>query len=588
MSYNAFLPDLSLPQDVTIDTIVLEACRMFKGKTAYYDEADRHLTFEDLEHAIVTVARNLRGAWGLNPGDVVAVYLPNCLEYPVVLLGALYAGATVSTINPSYSPRELAHHLKDSSPHYVVTTPALRAGAKEAAAASHSPIRKMFFTGEQFDDELLSSARAAEHPALPTDVAARYGSRSAFDAASRVAFLPYSSGTTGLSKGVMLTHRSVVANIFQIAALQATPAAWEQISRLRLSCAARELLGTPLGIDCTSVLVHVLPYFHIYGLVVLLLFGLVTGASGVIMARFELERYLSLAEGRKATHLHVVPPIAIALAKHPAVAQHNLTSVKYVMSGAAPLGGETEKLLADRLGVIVRQGYGMTELSPVSHLCRADRVVPGACGVLVPNTEARLVDPSTGKDVDVLRMRLPPGCATLNDVPLGDRLSGELLIRGPQVMQGYHNNLSATAATIDADGWLHTGDIATVDAAGEHFFIVDRLKELIKVKGFQVPPAELESLLVSQPAIADAAVIGLPDVEGDRGEIVKAYIVMKSEFSAADAAGAVRAVNAAVVPFKHIQMYDLVLEIPKSPSGKILRRVLRNNEGPARVRQAKL
>jgi acyl-CoA synthetase (AMP-forming)/AMP-acid ligase II len=348
-------------------------------------------------------------------------------------------------------------------------------------------------------------------------------------AADELAVLPYSSGTTGLPKGVMLTHANLVANLVQ------THDAF------------------PISED--DVLVGVLPFFHIYGQTVIMNLGLRSGATIVTMPRFDLDQFLDLIQEHEISRLYVVPPIALALAKHPAVDERDMSSVVTVMSGAAPLGGELAEAVAKRLECDVIQGYGLTETSPVTHIVRPDEEnKPGSIGRPLAETECRLVDPESGDDVAV-----------------GDR--GELWIRGPQVMAGYLANEEATRETIDSDGWLHTGDVAVIVNDGV-YFIVDRLKELIKYKGFQVPPAELEAILINHPEVADCAVIGVPDE--DAGELPKAYIVAAGDELDHDAVMAFVAEK--VSPQKRVRMIEEIDEIPKSASGKILRRVLKDRE----------
>ncbi len=342
-----------------------------------------------------------------------------------------------------------------------------------------------------------------------------------------LAALPYSSGTTGLPKGVMLTHLNLVSNLVQ--------------------------LQDSFEIKQDDVLVGCLPFFHIYGMTVIMNQGLHAGATIVTMPRFDLDQFLGLIETHGVTRAYVVPPIALALAKHPAVDGRDLSSLMTVMSGAAPLGAELAERVAERLDCKVIQGYGLTETSPVTHVVRPDgENKPGTIGPPLANTECRLVDPESGEEV----------------AP-GER--GELWIRGPQVMRGYLNNDEATAATVDAEGWLHTGDIAVVDDDG-FFEIVDRLKELIKYKGFQVAPAELEALMITHPEVADVAVIGVPDEEA--GELPKAFVVAARDDLDSDQL--MDWVAGQVSPQKKIRQVEVIEEIPKSPSGKILRRVLRD------------
>jgi len=295
----------------------------------------------------------------------------------------------------------------------------------------------------------------------------------------------------------------------------------------------------------------VLPLFHIYGLVVVLNMGLYSGATVVMMPRFDLETFLKAAQDYEITLAHLVPPIVLALSKHPVVDNYKLPKLHTIFSGAAPLGEDLTRACMERLGCSVRQGYGMTETSPVTHSSPAPPwpVKFGSVGVPAPNTECKIVDLETG-------------------AMLGAGEKGEVCVRGPQIMTGYLNKPEATAQTIDPEGWLHTGDIGYFDEDG-HFFIVDRAKELIKYKGFQVPPAELEAVLLTHPCIADAAVIPHPDEEA--GEVPKGIIVLREP---AEPEAIMAFVAERVAPHKRIRHLEFVDKIPKSPSGKILRRVL--------------
>jgi len=278
------------------------------------------------------------------------------------------------------------------------------------------------------------------------------------------------------------------------------------------------------------------------------------------MPRFELEPFLALLEAHRITRAFVVPPLVLALANDPAVDRYDVSSLRGVMSGAAPLDAALEAACARRLSCALIQGYGLTEASPVTHAVSDEpgAARPGSIGPLLPNTECRVVDPASGSD-------------------LGPGEDGELWIRGPQVMAGYLNNPEATAATLDAAGWLHTGDIGHADPDG-YFTIVDRLKELIKYKGFQVPPAELEAMLRTHPAVADAAVIPIPDEEC--GEVPKAFVVLRR---AVPPEALLAYVAERVAPYKKIRAVEVVDAIPRSPSGKILRRVLKQHERAVRT-----
>jgi acyl-CoA synthetase (AMP-forming)/AMP-acid ligase II len=318
----------------------------------------------------------------------------------------------------------------------------------------------------------------------------------------------------------MLTHRNLVANVLQTGAM------------------------IPVDDDDSSI--GCLPFFHIYGMTVIMNLGLRSGGTIVTMPRFDLEQFLGLIEEHEITIVYVVPPIALALAKHPVVEGRDLSSLRMIMSGAAPLGDELAKAVAARVETPTIQGYGMTELSPVSHCAPIDSDKGGSIGPPLAGTECRIVDPESGEEAS----------------------RGELWVRGPQVMKGYLNNEEATAATIDDDGWLHTGDVAEMDDEG-YYYIVDRLKELIKYKGFQVPPAELEAVLLEHPAVADCAVIGVPDEEA--GEIPKGFVVVAGEATDEEL---MEFVAARVSPQKKLRRLERIDTVPKSASGKILRREL--------------
>jgi 4-coumarate--CoA ligase len=428
------------------------------------------------------------------------------------------AGGTITTVNPTYTVGEVHHQLDDAGASILVTVATFLDTAR--AAAEGTAVTSIYVIGNaEGAPSLLELFGEPLAEQVPVDL-------------DDIVVLPYSSGTTGLSKGVMLTHRNLVANIAQVVG------------------------PSQLGED--ESLIAVLPFFHIYGMQVLMNCGLRVGATIVTMPRFDLEQFLELHQRHHITRSFVAPPIVVALAKHPIVDQYDLSSLKQVFSGAAPLSAELALEAGARLGCEVVQGYGMTELSPVSHLTPMGMFKPGSVGVTAPNTETLIVDPATGD-------------------ALGTDADGEVWVRGPQVMAGYLNNAAATQATIDADGWLHTGDIGHIDGDG-HLFVVDRLKELIKYKGFQVPPAELEALLLTHPAVADAAVIGMAD--DDAGEIPVGYVVLKAG-QTVTAADIQAFVADQVAHYKQLRQVHFIDAVPKSASGKILRRVLRDGAGTA-------
>jgi acyl-CoA synthetase (AMP-forming)/AMP-acid ligase II len=308
-------------------------------------------------------------------------------------------------------------------------------------------------------------------------------------------------------------------------------------------------------LDDDEVVVAVLPFFHIYGMSVLMNAVLYNGATTVTMPRFDLAEFLRIVQDYKVTRAYLVPPIILALAKHPLVDEYDVSSLRLIWSGAAPLSANVEAAAAARIDGMVAQGYGLTETSPVTHTTLPGQVRAGSIGFVLPNTEVRVIDTATGAD-------------------LGVGEEGEIWIRGPQVMKGYLNNEAATRDCITPDGWFQTGDIGKVDADG-YWYITDRLKELIKYKGFQVPPAELEGLLLKHPAVADAAVIPVADEEA--GELPKAFVVRKAGHEA-DAEELMEFVAGHVASYKKIRKLEFIDEIPTSASGKILRRVLRDRE----------
>ncbi len=472
----------------------------------------RTMTGSDFHQGVGALASGL-AARGVARGDVVGLHMPNLPEYAVCFHGVCAAGAVNTTSNPLYTAGELRHQLTNAGAKLLITVGPFLEVAREAA--SETDVEEIFVVGEGDATpfaELLGDPSAAPQVEI--------------DAREDLAVLPYSSGTTGLPKGVMLTHFNLVANLIQ------TNAA---------------LAGRP-----DDTLIAVLPFFHIYGQTVLMNLGLRSGAKVVTMPRFELQEFLRLIEEHAVTRAYIVPPIALALAKHPAIDEADLSSLELIMSGAAPLGRELTEAVAKRIGCPVMQGYGMTEASPVTHLVPAGSSEGhgGMIGLPLANTECRVVDPETGSEAD----------------------RGELWVRGPQVMKGYLSDPEATAHTVDDDGWLHTGDIAEVDDEG-YFTIVDRLKELIKYKGFQVPPAELEALLVSHPQVSDAAVIGMPDEEA--GELPKAFVVASDEVTDNEI---MEFVAERVSPQKRVRLVERIDEVPKSASGKILRRELAERE----------
>ncbi|TFB53523.1 AMP-binding protein [Cryobacterium tagatosivorans] len=462
-------------------------------------------------------------ARGVAPGTVVGLLCPNIPAFASVFHGILRAGGSVTTINSLYTPEEIQRQLEDSGAELLLTVSPLLGGARSAAQAAGID-----------DERLIVLDGAAGHPSL-ADLLAQGADapRVSFDPASHVAVLPYSSGTTGRPKGVRLSHRNLVANVQQ----------------------ARDLIGV---VPDDRVLA-LLPFFHIYGMTVLLNLAFKQRAALVTMAKFDFAEFLRIIQDQRCSYVFIAPPIAVAIAKHPLVESYDLSSVHTILSGAAPLSGELADAVSTRLGCRVLQGYGMTEASPVSHLIPIDapQLSRASVGVTLPNMACRLVSTETGEEIPV-----PAD---------GVSEPGELLVRGPNVMLGYLNNDEATRDTIDAEGFLHTGDIATVGAGGE-VTIVDRSKELIKYKGYQIAPAELEALLLTHPHISDAAVIGVLDADGQ--EIPKAFVVLVAE-ALVHGDHVIAFVAERVAPHKKVRVVEFIDVIPKSASGKILRKDLR-------------
>ena len=519
MIYRSPFPDVEIPE-IPLPDYVFEHVDRWPDKAALIDgPSGRTLTYAQLLAAARATAAGL-AARGFAKGDVFAIYSPNLPEYAVAFFGVAIAGGTVTTINPLYTPAELNRQLQDAGATLLVTIPQFLDKAREAIAGT--AVREVFVFGE--------AEAATPFAALP---AAGSPPAVAIDAREDVVALPYSSGTTGMPKGVMLTHYNLVANVAQTDAVE------------RLT--ARETM------------VGILPFYHIYGMVVLMSGALRVGATVVTMPRFDFEQFLGLVQQHRVTMSYVVPPIVLALAKHPAVDKYDLSSLSDMLSGAAPLPEPVSRACAARTGIVVRQGYGMTETSPVTHFTPKDGVnKPTAVGPAAPSTVFRVVDVATGEDA-----------------PSGGL--GEVWVRGPQVMKGYLHNPDATREMIDGDGWVHTGDIGRADEDG-YLYVVDRVKELIKHKGYQVAPAELEAVVQSHPAVADAAVIPSPDTEA--GEVPKAYVVIKPG-AAATADEIMAHVAARVAPHKKVRRVEFIDAIPKVPSGKILRRALVERERAA-------
>jgi acyl-CoA synthetase (AMP-forming)/AMP-acid ligase II len=534
MSFSSPYPDVNIPTANVYEYLFGDIADADLDRVALVDaKSGTEVTYREMIGRIDAFAGALADR-GIGVGDVVGLLSPNSSDFAIAFHGILRAGATATTINALFTPKDIAKQLTDSNAKMLITVTPLLPQAEAAAgqiALCDAELVVLDGEGEEADGrpnlaDLLGSGASAPQVR--------------FDPATHLAVLPYSSGTTGNPKGVMLTHRNLVANVAQIRPLQ--------------------------DMRPDDVILAVLPFFHIYGMTVLLNAALHARARLVIMPSFDLTDFLANIQDYKCTYGFIAPPVAVALAKHPLVDSYDLSSMHSIMSGAAPLDAELGRTVGKRLGCRMVQGYGMSELSPVSHTTPYDSgehtvgsIAPlSSCGWAVPNSISKIVDPETGEEIDVPAEGLSA--------------AGELWFSGPNVMAGYLGNEEATRETIDSEGFLHTGDMAKVDANG-CVYIVDRLKELIKYKGYQVPPAELEALLLSHPAIADAAVIGVTDVESGE-EVPKAFVVRQpaAEVSEADV---MEFVAGQVAPYKKVRRVEFIEAIPKSASGKILRKDLR-------------
>jgi acyl-CoA synthetase (AMP-forming)/AMP-acid ligase II len=507
-------PSLAPYPALPVSDLLAGAAATWPDRIALVDGlSDAEYTFARVWEASRRVARALQDE-GVEPGDRVGIVAPNSPEWVIAFHGALLAGATVTTLNPLYKEREIAHQFGDSTPKAVFVADV----TAETTRAVWGHDERFHHTAEVWD---LAAGANGEPAAV------------AVDPMADLAALPYSSGTTGAPKGVMLSHHNITSNVAQIR-------------------------GTGLIAD-GSVMIDFLPFFHIYGLTVLMLCGLASGSKQVVLPGFDPQRFVDLTIRHHATNLFVVPPALLALANMGDQLGADLSSVRYVMSGAAPLPIDVARRVEEHYEVEVVQGYGMTEASPVTHISLLGQDKPGTVGPPVADTRQKVVDLATGEE-------------------LGIGETGELLVQGPQVMAGYFNRPDATEETLltDADGvWLRTGDIVTVDDDA-YVTIRDRAKEMIKYKGYQIAPAELEAVLIEHPDIADAAVIP-KDAGNGMDEIPKAFVVLRdgAELSADEV---MAYVEEKVAPYKKVREVDFVAAIPKNPSGKILRRELKEKE----------
>jgi acyl-CoA synthetase (AMP-forming)/AMP-acid ligase II len=515
MIFKSPYPDIEIP-DLPVASFILESAPRFGAAAALIDgRTGRTLTYDQLVAATDRTAAAL-SARGFRKGDVFAIHCSNTPEYAVAFLAVAKLGGIATMVAPLFNEAELTVQLKDSGANYLLTDSELVKTAVDAARAVN--LREVFVLGESdVTDDATSFAELQKHEGRVPSVE--------INPRADIVALPYSSGTTGLPKGVMLTHYNLVAMLRQ--------------------------METAAVLHRGDRVVCVVPCYHVYGFHVVVNLALRTGATVVTLPRFDLEEFLGTLQDYEINVVPVVPPIVMALAQTPLIDRFDLAKVETLHCGAAPLSVEVASAACERLGVRIRYGYGMTELSPLSHLTysEGDEDKPASAGYCLPNTTCKIV-------------------GIESRIELGPDEEGEVCVRGPQVMKGYLGQPQATAELIDNEGWLHTGDVGYADADGA-LYIVDRLKELIKYKGRQVAPAELEAVLLSHPAIADAAVLPSPDEKA--GEVPVAFVVLKGTATAAEI---IDYVAERVAPYKKIRRVEFVDQIPKSPAGKILRRVL--------------
>lgn len=515
MIFSSPHPAVTIP-DTSLTDFVFQRAPDLGGKSAIIDgSSGRTVSYAQLTETTFRLAAGL-ASHGLSKGDVLAIHSPNSPEYALAFHAVAKLGAVATMVPPLFTDDEIRTQLRNAHAKYIFTIPALLDRAR--AAAPGAGIREIFVMGDDERATSFASLLDSERATPVVNISPR----------EDLAALPYSSGTTGFPKGVMLTHHNLVSMLCQLGAIDA--------------------------LTENDTMICIVPMYHLYGLQVVVNLALSLGATVVTLPRFELNQFLSTLERYEVTVAPLVPPIVLALSRAGEVDNYDLSKLRLIHCGAASLPHNIAQACKQRLGCDIRYGYGLTEVSPLSHASvptRTDK--PGSVGYCLPNTQCRILDYTTG-------------------VELGPNQEGEICLRGPQVMKGYFGNPKATIKMIPGDGWLRTGDMGYADEEGR-LYVVDRLKELIKYKGRQVAPAELEAVLLSHPAIADTGVIPSPNEEA--GEVPKAFVVLKGEATAHEI---MEFVAARVAPHKRIRLVEFVNEIPKSSSGKILRRILVERE----------
>jgi len=506
-------------REITLQDRLREVAREVGDKPALL-MGDRSVSFREIDQLSDRLAAALAQR-GVRPGDRVTIFMPNSVEFVIAFYGTLKAGGVVNPINAQSKEREVRFQVGDAGATAVLYHAAL-APVVDAVRSDLGSVRAFAVSGDDAPSgvERFNDLLRADGPNVGVSVQVGMND---------LAALPYTSGTTGFPKGVMLTHANLTANQQQFFA------------------------AVPVRRD--DVFLNVLPYFHIYALNLLMTGAISLGATQVIMPRFDMVEYCTLVEQRRATVCFIVPPIVLGLAMSPEVERHDFSSVRFFFSGAAPLAPDPAKRMIQRIGKPIIQGYGLTETSPVTHANPIDAPVLESIGPVVAGTEDKIVDLETGTKT------LPDGEV------------GEICVRGPQVMRSYWNKPQDTADVI-RDGWFHTGDVGRRDDKG-YVFIVDRKKEFIKYKGFGVGPAEVEAVLCEHPAVADAGVIGKPDDEA--GEIPKAFVQLRPN-AQATADELIAFVKERIADYKRVREVEFIEKVPRTASGKILRRELAEKE----------
>ncbi|KAL4715819.1 hypothetical protein ACJJTC_006398 [Scirpophaga incertulas] len=523
--------DITLPKETLTNHIWEKLDRWADKPALICGVSNRCITYHQLMKFSKIFAAQLRNKFNISDGNVVLIMMNNIPEYAITLLGAAEAGAEVTTVNPTYTVYEVQRHIMLSDPKILIGTPDMVPLFKNALKLSKKVIPIINCSNDNSTIiDTVSFNELIEDSHVNMNVLNNV-KRSAED----VVLLPYSSGTTGLPKGVELTHRSIVSNFLQQND--------EHIRQYEDTTVSHQ----------DSVLA-VLPFFHLYGLAIVLLHKLSVGCKIVTLPQFQPNTFVNALEQHNISILYAAPPLVLFLGSYVGVKQHHFDSIRRIMSAAAPIPkADIENILKKGKRMEFLQGYGLTETSPLVTTFEIGYQNYTSAGLPLPNTELKVVDP--------------------NGQALSSNKIGELLIRGPQVMKGYRNNTEATKNAITEDGWFKSGDLCSINEDG-YVTVIDRLKELIKVKGFQVAPAELESVIKEHPSVLDAGVIGVPDE--NTGERPKAFIVLKDGYTC-QAQDIASFVANYVADYKRLKEVEFVERLPKSPSGKLLRRVLKEN-----------